>query len=265
MSNCIYCGTTTDLVAQLTITIDGDQKITVDICNEHSEDATIRTARQKYMERQSQIDELMAKAKMLGLELAPQQTPGGLVILQSAPKEVPQQPQPIQARPIQPRQQVVVASDDDDGMIDSTIVDQKERRTIVSRGGVAGSHSIESHRSLDMTDIQERIGDDVLHGKVKMETIERQSGGYVSIPAKKVNGLGTTNVVVVQTTDQEMQRRFKQQADQSKSDNGWNSMRHLGKEGIEIINCPICKGEGVARNAGKEITCPKCKGKGHID
>jgi hypothetical protein len=141
----------------------------------------------------------------------------------------------------------------------------RRERTIVSSGGVVGQQRIEGNSSLDMKDIREMLGDEVLQGKVRMEMIEKQSGGVVAIPTKKVNGLGTTRINVVQITDQDLQRRFKNIAEQSKSDNGWNQMRHLGKDGIHITNCPICRGDGTTRNAGKEMVCPKCHGRGIIN
>lgn len=261
MSACIYCGTKENLEAQLTITLDDGKKVTVSVCKEHAEDATIRTAKQKYMERQGEIDALMEKAKALGLELAiGAPSASGLVMVTQKPIARQANEAAMRGQSLNP----AIAAEDDPEMIDAEILERRERG-VVSSGGMAGNTMVEGHQSLDMSEIKEQIGTDVLRGKVKVEVIEKQSGGVVALPVKKVNGLGTTQIRVVQTTDQEMQRRFKTIAEQSKSPFGWDRMRHLGKEGIEIINCPICKGEGVARNAGKEVTCPKCKGKGMLN
>lgn len=254
MSSCIYCGANDNVEAQLTVTLDDGKKVTVDVCKDHAEDATIRSAKQKYMERQSEIDTLMARAKSLGLELQiGPTTASGLVMVTSKP--------PVQQERIRGAASNSVITDD---MIDADIVERRER-VVVSAAGVAGNHSVEGHQSIDMGDIKDQIGSEVLRGKVKMEMIERQNGSTVALPTKKVNGLGTTQIRVVQTTDQEMQRRFKTIAERSKSPHGWDQMRHLGKEGVEIVNCPICRGEGVAKNNGQEITCPKCKGKGMLN
>lgn len=265
MGTCIYCGSRENIVAQLTLTLDDGTRATVDVCATHADDATIRTAKQKYMERQNEIDELLAKAKALGLELSPQKTASGLIVVQNVGKNQ-QAVDDVMRGDQSPRAgQRAGAQAEDTGMIDSAKFEQKEQRGLVSRGGVAGSHNVESHQSIDMTDVREQIGEEALRGKVKFEAIEKQSGAMVAIPTKKVNGLGTTQIRVVQTTDQELQRRFKTIAEQSKSPYGWDVMRHLGKEGVEIVNCPICHGEGVTVNAGKEITCPKCKGKGMLN
>lgn len=263
MGTCIYCGAKDNLVAQLTLTIDDGSKVSVDVCADHADDATIRTAKQKYMERMGEINDLLQRAKALGLELAPQPTASGLLLVQSTGKNsaaVNEAANEVM-RGRRPVQELV----DDPEMLDADIVERRERRAMVSRGGQAGAHTVESHQSIDMTDVQEQLGSDVLRGKVKMEIVEKQSGAAVAIPTKKINGLGTTTIRVVQTTDQEMQRRFKTIAEQSKSPMGWDMMRHLGKEGVEIVNCPICRGDGVTRNAGKEVVCPKCKGKGMLN
>ncbi len=254
MSSCIYCGASDNVEAQLTVTLDDGKKVTVDVCKEHAEDATIRSAKQKYMERQSEIDTLMARAKALGIELqVSKPSASGLVMVTNKPA--------AQQERIRGTAANTIVIDD---MIDSEIVERRER-TVVSAAGIAGAHSVEGHQSIDMADIKDQVGSEVLRGKVKMEMVERQNGSTVALPTKKVNGLGTTIIRVVQTNDQDMQRRFKAIAEQSKSPHGWDQMRHIGKEGIEIINCPICRGEGVARNNGQEIQCPKCKGKGILN
>lgn len=263
MTTCIYCSATENLVAQLTITLDDGNKATVDICATHADDATIRTAKQKYMERRSEIDELISRAKLLGFTLAPEKSPGGLVLMQQTnprPDRHTGQPAADLTETIRTKSPIA----DDEDMVDTKVIERKERG-LVSVGGVAGAHSVESHRSLDTSDVREQLGDDTLRGRVRMETVEKQSGGMVAIPVKTVNGLGTTRIRVISSTDQDLQRRFKTIAEQSKSPFGWDQMRHFGKEGIEIVNCPICKGDSVVRSGGKEITCPKCKGKGMLN
>ncbi len=256
MKKCIYCGSDKDLVAELTLTLDDKSRATVDVCQEHADDATIKTAKAKYMERQNQIDELMAKAKELGMTLAPQATAGGLVLMQSAPRQQAQRDTDQQAM----RRQAII--EDESDMVD---FDDGKLRPMSSASGTAGSYAVEGHRSIDMKPIMEKLGNDVFHGRVRREVVEKASGMPVMIETKKVNGLGTTRIRVVPSTDNDLQRRFKDVANRSKSDYGWDSMRHLGKEGVSVTDCPLCKSDCVVRSGGKEIVCPKCKGKGIMD
>lgn len=252
MTTCIYCGTGDNLTVQMTITLDGGEKVSVSACEEHAEDMTMRSARQKYLERQSEIDEIMAKAKALGLELAPQRTAGGIEIMQA-----------VQKLAAPARQNTISPVFDDSDMIDAMLVERRER-SIISSGGTAGNVHVESHQSLDMDKVREKIGTEVLEGKVRMEVIENSGGRAIAIPAKKINGLGATTIRIVPTSDNELQARFKHDADRSKSDSGWESMRHLGREGIRIINCPVCRTDGTIVDNGREVVCPKCKGRGMI-
>jgi len=70
MSTCVYCGASENLNTTLQITLDGGERTTVVICDEHAEDATIKSARIAYTNRQKQIDEFLAQAKLLGLNIS---------------------------------------------------------------------------------------------------------------------------------------------------------------------------------------------------
>ena len=66
--SCVYCGGSDNLNTTFTITID-EEKIKVFICDEHAEDASVKTAKEAYLKKQKDIDSFLAQAKALGLNV----------------------------------------------------------------------------------------------------------------------------------------------------------------------------------------------------
>ena len=101
------------------------------------------------------------------------------------------------------------------------------------------------------------------HGKIKMGVVEGRGGKPMTLPIQRQDGLGTTVVVVTQTTtDADLQRRFKHLANSSRSDNSAYKP-HFGHE-YDIHTCPLCRGRLFVKERGVDIQCPKCKGAGII-
>ncbi len=253
MATCIYCGSKDNLNTTLTIAVDDGKKAVVHVCDVHAEDATVKTARQKYLDRQSRIDELRAQAAELGLEIS-QPTQGGLILA----TVVDQQPKQASRAP-----QVPDPSINDPEMIDARIIDARDKG-MTSVGRVAsGGVGVESHTSIDLKETKEKLPENALVGRVKMEVVEGRSGVPLALPTKRVDSMGTTDIRLIKVEDVDLQRKFKQMANQSRSDQGWQNLKHYGKEGYdEQVNCTLCRGSGSIRNAGKNMPCPKCDGNG---
>lgn len=267
---CIYCGCKDNLNTQFAIAVpvagkEGEtEKVVVLICDEHSEDATPKSAREKYVERQKKMDEVLAMARALGMDLSQTSQASGLTIVTSQkPQNRNQVTQAMGGRQAQPQPVAITEAEADPDFVSTEVADAKLSR-LRGVSGMAGHQQVEAHSAHDTSTLREEIPSDLLKGRVKTERIERQNGSAMAIPTKKVDGLGTTTVTVVQTNDAEIQRRFKAKAEQSKSEYGWDQMKHLGRDGYDLVNCPLCRGVCTIKHLGKEIVCPKCGGRGQI-
>lgn len=253
--NCIYCGATDKLNTQLGITLEDGTKIQVLICDTHAEDASVKTAKAAFIQRQQQITDFMAQAQALGLQLAP--AASGLVVANNP--QAPPRPQASSA----PNGQVVspILEDDDPDMIEAGRLDRAGRHGMVSVGGaVPAFGAIPAYQSHATDDVRQQIPAEALKGKVRLEQIEDRAGRPIAIPTKRVDGTGVTHIRVINTGgDQALQRRFKNMALATIHD------QHPGfAENYDLRACPVCKGMMVVRDRGVEVTCPKCGGQGVI-
>jgi hypothetical protein len=188
---------------------------------------------------------LLEQAKKLGLELIT--TNSGLVVAK--------QQEPKQS--LQPTTKAVVSQDIDDQMIDTLVVDRD--RGMTSVGGEISGVSVSSHREHNLSEVRDKLPDGTLRGKVKMEIAEGRGGMPIAIPTKRIDGTGITNIKIIPTTDADLQKRFKGIADSSRHD-----AQPDFRNGYDVKPCPLCHGNSVVKNRGKEIDCPKCKGNGML-
>ena len=173
-----------------------------------------------------------------------------------AHQQISKQPQFTQ------RQLVAQEQETDNQMVDTALVDRRDRG-MVSVGGEISGFSVPSHKQHSLEEIREKLPEGALHGKVKMEIAEGRAGMPVAIPARRVDGTGITSIRIVQISDAELQKRFKNVADMSKSPVGWEHQPDF-RHGYDVRPCPLCRGEATVRNRGKEVECPKCKGRGTL-
>lgn len=257
MTQCVYCDKTSDLNTSLTITLEDGNRVSVDICDEHAEDATVKTAREAYVNKQKQIEDVIAQARALGLEVGPT-TQGGLVTVQQTP--APAQA-PVPAKP----QQREINDDDlgsDEDVVDTSLIDS--RPGMMSVGGNTEMGSVASHASFSVNGQQDILPEDARKGKARMRLVEGRGGQPLAIPEKRVDGTGTTKIKVANIeNDQKLQTRFKRMADDSLND----KVPNFARSGYQntTVNCPFCRGQGeVNQGGGKKIECPKCEGAGLI-
>jgi len=281
MQSCIYCGSSDNLNTQLTLSLESG-KVTVDICDEHAEDASVKTARAKYMEKQDQIIVFMEQAKALGIEI-PAQNPSGLIIAQntltSTPDPAPapaasDNPEPASTTVVQqvvkkppavdPITEGVTASpliekhEADEGWVTTAKADSAAAKGMQSVGGSTEMGQVSSHASHVVGGQQDVLSEEARRGKVKMVVAEGRLGTPIMVPSKRVDGTGTTRIRIKNSEDDNtLQRRFKDMANDSKSD-----QQPDFRNGYEDSSstCPICRGNCVIN--GKD--CPKCDGMGQI-
>lgn len=258
MKSCIVCGSTDNLNTQMTITID-NQKIVVEICDEHAEDTTVKIAREKYQDRQIQINALFEQAKKLGLDPS--------VFTANVTSQSTQVKQEVQSSPaavevtdtkqetlqtqkeVKPKQQPI---EDEEGWISTSKYESVENKGYTSVGG-QGAQSYSSYKISGQEDI---LDQNLREGKVKMGLAEGRAGNPIPIAQERRDGTGVTRIRIVKSeNDQSLQRRFKEMANSQDSP---PDFRH--GYGDATRTCPICRGDCVVN--GKD--CPKCQGSGLI-
>ena len=252
-NTCVFCNTSSNLNTEMTIKLEDGSKITVHICDEHAEDATIKTAREAYSGRQQQIDAVLAQAKELGLEL--KLSEGGIATLEPEVKETKEETkEEVKEAKIKKGPKISPDMEGDD-VISTSKIDSASG--MVSVGGNAGGHAVESLPSHDMNSLSDQLPTGATEGKAKMTMAEGRGGQPIAIPQKRVDGTGTTRINIVNTGgDRALQERFKNMAS---DDTG------SFKDGYQgMSECPICRGDCVVMNKNEETTCPKCQGSGFI-
>lgn len=254
--NCIFCNTDQNVNTNMSITLEDGSKVVVHICDTHADDATVKSCREVYVEKQSKINDLIAQARALGLEIGPAR-PSGLVAvtINDQPKR-----QPVVNQASQPKH--VEIDDQNRFEVDAEIVDSKQINNSVG-GNVQGA-AVESFGAHNISNVRKLLPAEALAGKVTIEIMEGRGKQPIALPAKRVDGTGTTIIKMVQSTDTDLQTRFKNMADRSKSDQGWNKLNHFGKDGYDFIPCPLCHGECTVKHKSDVIACPKCNGNGLI-
>ena len=251
----------------MSVNLSNGTKIDALICDTCSEDATPKKVREACDTRQKQIDEVMAQAKALGLDLAAISSPTQKIqVLSQA-----QQPQPL----MPPRQQSVAQPvpvsplpsgispliDDEEGPVISTAAILKPLRSV---GGNIndprwGSSNVPVHQSHGL----DELGSSVLSGKAKVTMVEGRDGMPLQLPSIIQDGTGTTRLRIRQQMDDgTLQRKFKNLGMESRWDRGADFRTSYETETERP--CPICKGSGTVKNFGRMVSCPKCNGVGII-
>lgn len=276
MGVCVFCGTPDKLNTSMTITLDDGNKADVLICDEHAEDATVKTTKIAYQDKQKQIDAVLAQAKTLGLDIS-QASPGGKLFIaqqQSASGQQPTTQSTVRQPVVQAIRDPTIVSaplleNDEDGIV---VPVERLRREITSVGGnvqLQGiSASVPSYRSHDLNaPLKDRNGNELneslRRGSAKLTAVEGRAGHPLVIPTVVRDGTGTTVIKVAKIMDgHKMDRRFKDMADASRYDQG-HDFRNSYEASSEHI-CPICRGECSTMHRGNRIVCPKCGGVGTV-
>lgn len=246
---CIYCSSTTNLSTKLTISLENGSKATVDICDTHAEEATVKTAREAYLKKQAMIDEVIKQAQALGINIG-QPTNSGLVVAQQVKAPTPE-PQTNSIDEFW-------AQDDGEGWLPTSKVDAISNKGMRSIGGNTEFGSVMSYSSYAVSGEMDKLPEKTRDGKVKVEIFEGRAGVPLAVPSKRVDGTGTTHIKIVKSeNDETLQRRFKGLANSSMQDKQ-PDFRHGYDDSTR--QCPFCNGAGLVKGKG----CPKCGGAGII-
>lgn len=248
--NCVYCGVTNNLNTTFQITLDDGQKIQVSICDEHAEDATVKTAKEAYLLKQKQIEQFLEQAKALGLNISINNG-NNLSVASALVKPVPLKPQ-------QHNNYDDIIDDPNAMIVDTDTLDQ--RSSMVQTVGAAEFGVVDSIRTNTLSD---KLDPNVLRGKAKITMAEGRQGIPIAIPEQRIDGTGTTRIAINNNmNDVKLQNAFKKMAESSMKDQGPD----FAKSGYRnsTHRCTFCHGECTIRDSRGTVMCPKCKGSGII-
>jgi hypothetical protein len=254
MSNCVYCGVTENLNTAFHITLDDGEKVKVEICDTHADDATVKTAKVAFLDKKKQIDAFLEQAKALGLNISINNNSKLSVVTDNTA-----------ANPLPSSQQYHNRHDFRSDFLEGDDVvetDMLDRQALKSVGGSTDFGMVSSYSSISMNSLTDKLDSDVLKGKARMVMVEGREGVPIAIPGQRVDGTGTTRIRINKKEDDlKLQARFKRMAEDSIA--GKVNFARDGYQGA-TSTCSFCKGECFIRNGVETITCPKCNGSGII-
>jgi len=249
---CVFCGSD-EINTQMTISLDDGSKVQVGICEEHAEEATVKSVRTAYLAKKQEIDDIIAKARELGIEFT-DPGPGKLITATKIP-----QPQAVQQETLPTGEEL----EEGDDVVSTSVVDN--HKGMVSVGGQTEMGSVESVRSIDVNSLTDKLPEEARRGKAKMAIVEAREGQPIVVQQHRTDGTGTTRInVSKKENDATLQRRFKNMANQSMQEDG--PTPDFARQGYQnsTTTCPLCRGDCVINNGGQKIDCPKCDGAGVI-
>ncbi len=258
MSQCVYCAATTNLNTSFNISLDDGKKVSVMICDAHAEDATVKTAKAAYLDKQAQIDDIMAKARALGLNITGMQQQGSLLI--------PVMEQPKARQMVQEEAPPVATDLEGDHIISTDLIDS--RAGMMSIGGNTDMGHVSSLPSHSFSGLQDQLPQNARKGRAKMTMVEGRAGQPLAIPETRVDGTGTTRIRISKKEDDgRLQTRFKKMAKDTIDHDRVPNFARAGYQNTQT-DCPICRGSCVVKQnvngRVQEVSCPKCNGSGVI-
>ena len=249
MSQCIFCDSVNGLNTSMTIVIDENNKIVVKICDTHADEATVKSAREAYINRKKKIDEVIAQAKSLGLHVI--ENPNGIAVVTSplSPSQTNIQKVPI----------IKSLNANDANVIPTSRLDHEQ----FTAAGVSNIPDAPAYSGHDLNSLSDKLPDNVRDGFAKMAIVEGRGGNPITIPQRRTDSTGTTNITIIKSeNDVSLQNRFKKMAQESMGDR----TPDFAKQGYQNVQrqCPVCRGTGSIIQQKIENTCPKCNGSGII-
>lgn len=251
---CVFCEQTAS--SKLEITVD-DGKVIVGICDLHAEDATIKSCRTAYLQRQTQIAELLAQAEKLGLKLST--TASGITLAQTEPQTL-QEPRVAQLeQPVRPTPPPL--ADNNHRLIPTSQFDNRQhvpQVKVIAEGGL----TVDNYASHSLSNLADKLPEGARIGEVLVEQVAGRAGVPVNVETLRRDGTGETKITVRQTVDDSrLQRRFKEMAVAS-LDGIYQDGYAL--EPTRVRSCPFCGGRGQYRANNNLVECQKCHGTGSI-
>lgn len=263
MTQCVFCEATTNLNTQMTVALEDGTKVTAHICDIHAEDATPKTVRLAYIDKQKKAEALIAQLKALGYAVTGlEQSKSGLV--------VPTMEKPKPAARAAPPTEAPATGDnlEGDDVVSTELLDGKSSKGMVSSsqvGNMGGQQiQVAGHASHDLSSVARGLPPEARKGKAKLTVTEGREGQTLVIPEKRVDGMGTTRIKITKKeNDGTLQARFKKMAKDTVDNDKCPNFARSGYQNTQSV-CPICRGDCVIKQAGKEVSCPKCNGSGVV-
>lgn len=248
INTCIFCNATDNLNTQMTITKEDGTKVAVKICDVHSEEATVKSAREAYNTRLDQIKAVMDQAKALGLNI--EESGSGLSVARETAKPIDRQ--------ASANKNGLILDPNDPSVISTQRLQSREFRSVT---GVVDGASLESHSDYSPSTLADKLDPTVLDGYAQMAINEGRAGQQIAIPAIRQDKTGTTTIIINKTeNDATLQARSKRLAQASMSNDGMSYKD--GYAGHRV--CPLCRGVGFINTGKARPVCPKCNGLGNI-
>jgi hypothetical protein len=261
---CVFNGSTENLNTCMKIRLDSGEMVDAWVSDEFADSATpskVKQAAESLLKSaKNEVDELIAKAKALGLTILP----AGVVSPKAPPP--PELPGPeteaILAQPVKPKLITEVKPTTKGGrIIDGKTADAKRVDAMVSGSVTAMGANVSGGGSeYDISSV-EKPTEDLKAGEIaEINTVKGRGGIDIAIPVRRVGKSGETRVTVVNTGgDAGLQQRFRDLATASQSDNPPDFIHGYA---VKTINCPLCRGSGKVMG---DRECPKCQGVGVLD
>lgn len=249
INTCIFCNATDNLNTQMTITKEDGTKVAVKICDEHAEEATVKSAREAYNTRLDQIKAVMEQAKALGLNI--EERNSGLSVARENPR-------PAVENQSTASRNGLILDPNDPSVISTQRLQSREFRSVT---GVVDGASLESHNDYSPSNLSDKLDPTALEGYAQMAINEGRAGQHIAIPAIRQDKTGTTTIIINKTeNDATLQARSKRLAQASMSNDGMSYKD--GYAGHRV--CPLCRGVGFINTGKARPVCPKCHGLGNI-
>lgn len=238
----------------MTISMEDGTKVAVKLCDEHSEDTTVKKAKEAYLAKQSKLDELMAHAKALGFEISIQGS--GLAVLNKQQTDIQEKQE--KAKPVEVKAKKLEPSSPNSKIVSTKVLDSRSFDSVgVSAAGVPSGMPAYNTSSL-----QDKLPEDALEGTAEIIMTEGRTGQPLVIPQRRIDSTGTTIISIRKSeNDRTLQDRFKNMADKSMRDEAPDLVHGGYKDTTR--KCPVCRGACVVKMK-EEMPCPKCGGSGLI-
>jgi len=192
-----------------------DETYEVHLCDDHADNTTLGKVTKKVREIKTRLQEAIQLAMDLGIKI-------------SIPKTDKMPSFDIVGGQTQPQENQTTAAATTTAAGKSNVIERPAKSIKLSEG-------VEVPRD----------------NKIEMQEIEAK-GGKISIPKKTEGAVGTTEIRIVNTRDDQLQKRFK-------------SLKQAGEGGRQppagyLQDCMACQGSGI--NPVTKNDCIKCNGSG---
>jgi hypothetical protein len=248
-NKCLVCSTTEKLNTTMKVKVD-EVEHEIAVCDEHAEDMTMKIAKELIKKKIEEYENFKKMASEFGVEIKEQKS--GVLVASRPDQPAPTMPADVAVKlppgssgPPQPGQRVIKAIPKHNINISGSLpginpssMAQTVAETARARGRIKGDVTVPV--------IEE----------VELQTVPGRQGLPMTLQKKVTDSSGTTEVRIVETSNEELTKRSKVLENQARQG---DPNAHLFIRGYDLKDCNLCRGSGKTTNGQ---VCPKCKGKG---